>query len=201
MHARPSWQSVYEDMELPYGSGSVWIKGWEGIADPALFVRARLADAARDTWGMQVVLDESNSDADAEIAKLLAAHPDADYVLDVETLRWSITAFDSKWKGMYADYHGRVRLIEATSARVVADDECLLSTQDHQHRPLRKMFEYNDAKLAKDVFASMGWGCSHIIARDGLRLTDGAIPAIPADMIDPVGVFMTPRPAAPPATR
>jgi hypothetical protein len=199
VHDRPYFQSGTDAMSLP-GRHSVAIKGHDQIADPAILVRQQLGDAMRDAHGMQLqALDATPSEDDADLATLIAAHPDTDYILDVETLRWSATPFDSPYKNLFLDYHARVRLIDAAASRVVADDECLLSTEDHQHRPLRKMYEYNNAQLAKDVFASFAWSCTQVLAINGLRLPAERLPAKPDAMVDPVGAFMTPRPAAAPA--
>ena len=39
------------------------------------------------------------------------------------------------------------------------------------------------------------WACTQFLSHDALRLPEGTVPATPEALVDPITVFMKPRPA------
>lgn len=191
MHDAPEFSSTGF-----FSNPSLDVQG-AALPEPVVIVRELMGNGLRDAFGAQVQPVDATSTKEDKAPQLAALHPEADYVLDISTQSWSITPFDSWLKGLYLQFNARARLIDTASKRVVLDYACTTTTKNHKYRPTYRAYNYNNMQLTQKVFASLAWSCSQTLARDAFRFPEGTLPATPEALVDPITVFMTPRPANP----
>jgi len=48
----------------------------------------------------------------------------------------------------------------------------------------------------KDTTSGLGWNCVQLLARDQFHLPAGAVPAIPAELVDPSAAYLSAHPVS-----
>jgi len=174
------------------------------VADPAGIIRENLAAALRDAYGAQVLPADATPTKATKPKDLAALHVDADYVLDVRSGGWMYAYYPTKWGSYWVGYSAQVQLIDAKTGAVKANEACNANTRGHANPPSREQLVDNEAKLLKDVTASLGWMCTQLLAKEELSVPAETVPATPAEYVDPLAALVPapPEGAAPssPAT-
>ncbi|MEC9364318.1 MAG: hypothetical protein VYC42_13935 [Pseudomonadota bacterium] len=121
-----------------------------GLADPAAGIGRGLAIRLATERGMIVLSTDAEPSAVSEPAALAAAHPGADYVLDVKTLSWGLDNYVTARSRYRLNYAARLRLVDAQGA-LVAVAECRSEQGDIDNPPSR------EALLAQNAFLVKGY--------------------------------------------
>jgi len=141
-----------------------------GIDDPARKISRDLAEQLVATRAMQLKprsLVEASSD---EIGTLVSLYPDADYLLDIKTFGWMFSYYPTDWAHYKVTYSARLRLIETSSKRVVAETLCSGAQGDDQNPPTKDQLLENQAALLRTYFDRAADSCVQLLSRDVLQL-------------------------------
>lgn len=137
-----------------------------GLADPAAGIGRGLAIRLATERGMIVLSTDAEPSAVSEPAALAAAHPGADYVLDVKTLTWGLDNYVTARSRYRLNYAARLRLVDAQGA-LVAVAECRSEQGDIDNPPSR------EALLAQNAFLVKGYldlATAHCIEHAAARM-------------------------------
>jgi hypothetical protein len=199
VHGRPSF-SAFTAGKATFGllgaaamiSAGNKIVDENGVQDPAILVRERLAQILHDTYGA-IVLDPDTTANKAKKPKDLAAlHPEADYVFDVQSGLWMFSYYPSDWDNYWVGYSVQSQLVDTHSNRQLTNMACTAGTKDSPVRPSRDQLLENEAQLLKDVTQHLGWTCTHLLAKEQFHLADGEVVAIPEQYRDPMSRLADP---------
>lgn len=141
-----------------------------GIDDPARKISRDLAGLLVATRAMQLKprsVVEASSD---EIGTLVSLYPGADYLLDVKTFGWMFSYYPTDWARYKVTYSARLRLIETSNKRVVAETLCRGAQGDDQNPPTKDQLLENQAALLKTYFDRAADSCVQLLARDVMQL-------------------------------
>lgn len=137
-----------------------------GLADPAAGIGRGLAIRLATERGMIVLSTDAEPSAVSEPAALAAAHPGADYVLDVKTLSWGLDNYVTARSRYRLNYAARLRLVDAQGA-LVATAECRSEQGDIDNPPS------SEALLAQNAFLVKGYldlATAHCIEHAAARM-------------------------------
>jgi hypothetical protein len=157
------------------------------IADPADILEKELAPALAKQYGM-TLKDGSGLFVDGSKPKeIIAVQPESDFILDLQSNGWMFAYYPTDWNTYWIGYATQAQLLDAKSGKVLSKMSCYTDTQKHPKSPGKDDMLANQAKLIKDVTASLGWICLHRIATKQLALAEGAVAATPPEFVDPLG--------------
>lgn len=130
-----------------------------GIEDPAKTISARLANhyAARL---QPASIQHIGGPAPDEAEELAAFVGGKGVVADVKTVGWMFGYFPSSWGRYRVMYNARVRLIDASSGRVIGQVPCnFVSDEDSSLAPDYDQLLYNGAVLLKSKLNTAAMHC------------------------------------------
>ncbi len=163
------------------------------VQDPAGIVRTQLVSSLQDAYAIQFLpVDEAVTKA-TKPKELAALHPDADYVLDVRSGGWMFAYYPTRWSNYWVGYSVQVQLVDTQDGRQVSNLACNSNTQDNPVPITRDELIADEARLLKDITASLGWKCYQLLAEQQFGLAPGQIALIPSELVDPLAPA---RPAA-----
>jgi hypothetical protein len=180
--------SRHEMRELPVVALNKQNKEWHALrkvkADPSDLFERELAPAIAKQFGMELKDNQA----------------DADYLLDIlVTDRRNYNTPDLKaafsWKEekFWSGFGVRVQLKYRETDRPVFVGNCYSDTLEHPTPAVQSELAADDARLFKDVFDSLAWRCLRRIAQY-LPLADDALPATPAELVDPLAAYAAAHP-------
>lgn len=147
-----------------------------GIEDPAVIIREKLAAALRDVHGADTRAVDTTA-TDATRAKEVAnTHPEADYVLNVRTAFWRYGYYPGDWNNYQLLYSAQMQLVEVKSGRRVARAACDTSSYASEHPPTHEALLADGAKLLKEYAATLAWNCVRLLAKEQLAIADDKVP-------------------------
>lgn len=156
------------------------------VEDPAVLIRSQLASSLASAYGAQMQpVDTTPTASKKKPKEIAAAHPQADYVLDVESAGWMYSYRPTQWDIYWVSYSVQVKLV-TKDGRLASNLACSGHTQAHPASPSRDELHANGAALLKQVTASLGWNCVQLLARQQFRIPDDKIAATPAEFADPL---------------
>jgi len=88
------------------------------------------------------------------------------YVLDVQTINWSLGYFPTDWTHYRVLYVGRARLIDIESGSIVAEGFCRHAPETNEGAPTYDRLLSNRAALLKKTLASIAQTCSKTLTSD-----------------------------------
>ena len=94
--------------------------------------------------------------------------------------------YPTHWGKYWVGYSVQVQLIDKRAGKLVSNMACNASTNKREPFPTKKALLDDRAQLLKDTTSGLGWNCVQLLARDQFHLPAGAVPAIPAELVDPV---------------
>ena len=196
VHERPSFSAMTAGKASfgLFGAGAMISAGNKliednGVADPAIIVREKLATALGEIYGAQVQAPDTAPTKATKPKELAALHPQSDYVLDVRSGGWMYAYYPTDWNSYWIGYSAQVQLIDTRTARQVSNLACNATTQKHANSPSRDDMHNNNAQLIKDVTTALGWTCVQLLAKEQFHLPADKVPATPAQWIDPLADF------------
>ncbi|MGH8063235.1 MAG: hypothetical protein ACREO7_14615 [Pseudoxanthomonas sp.] len=156
------------------------------VQDPADIVRTQLAAALRDAYSAQLLPVDTVATKAKKPRELAALHPDADYVLDVRSGGWMYSYYPTRWGSYWVGYSVQVQLVDSKTGKQVSNVACNSNTHENPVSPSREQLLADEAKLLKDVTASLGWMCVQVLAKEQFRLSPQQVASIPAEYVDPL---------------
>lgn len=171
-----------------------------GVTDPAILIREHLAAGLAAAYGAQVAPVDTVAATSIKPKDIAAAHKQANYVLDVRSTGWMYAYYPTNWDRYWVGYGVQVKLIDTQDGREVSNLACNANTNQHAVHPTRDELQGNGAALLKAVTTSLGWNCLQLLAVQQFHLSEGKVPATPAEFVDPLTASQNksrPAPAAP----
>ncbi|MFG6463795.1 hypothetical protein ACG04Q_19630 [Roseateles sp. DXS20W] len=140
-----------------------------GVEDPAIAISAELLKkltAAKAVKGTPAKGVQPSDNA----AALVAANPEAQYILDYKTLNWMFNYYPTDWSHYKVTYVGRLRLIDAATKTVIAESACNSVQGDDKNPPTKDQLLADKAALLKSHLAKAGSACVDVLAKDVLKI-------------------------------
>jgi len=156
------------------------------IPDPAVELRQSLTNLLASTYGATFLPVDMQTVDTKRPAELAALHRDADYVLDVRSGGWQYGYFPTQWSEYWIGYSVQVQLVETATGKPVSTLACNANTQKDSPRPSREALHADGARLLKHALASLGARCVQLLAREQFRIPDASIPALTAELSEPL---------------
>jgi hypothetical protein len=119
-----------------------------GIEDPALYIAHTLAADLQSRYNARLS-PKAVPIASDDIAEAVENANGADLVLDVRTLNWSFVYSPISWGKYRVIYSARLRLVDAKSARVVAEGGCRRVPEHTAQAPTYDKLVANSAERLK----------------------------------------------------
>jgi hypothetical protein len=165
-----------------------------GLANPADAIAQELAIALRDTQGAQAAAPVAVETNDVE--RIAAqAKGKARFVVDVETRMWHVIYFPTDWTHYQVPYMAVARLIDADTARVLAESSCKVEPGTNAGAPTYDELLANGAERLRASAAASAATCAAQFKRDMFALRDARpaaaapVPSTPAEIVGWKGVM------------
>lgn len=129
-----------------------------GIADPDRYIGEQLRLALQAKYGLSPQADETVIADTSDTNKLAALYPDADYLLDTQTVNWSFL-YRPSLTHYRVLYSAKVRLIDVRKARLIAEGFCYRKDDDDPNPPTYDELLANQAELLKSRLHSHADDC------------------------------------------
>lgn len=141
------------------------------VQDPAAQVAQLLAQRLVQERGMVLLAPPQTALASDDIGAVLAAQPGADYILDIKTTGWATMYYPTDWTHYKVSYSARLRLIDAHSKLVLAQQACYSVQKDNEPKPPSKDdLLAHDASLLKQRLVLGASDCMNGFASASLKL-------------------------------
>jgi hypothetical protein len=164
------------------------------LANPADAIAQELAIALRDAQGAQSAAPVAVETNDVE--RIAAqAKGKARFVVDVETRIWHVIYFPTDWTHYQVPYMAVARLIDADTARVLAESSCKVEPGTNAGAPTYDELLANGAERLKASAAASVATCAAQFKRDMFALHDARpaaaapVPSAPAGIVGWKGVM------------
>ena len=153
------------------GVGVMIVEGNEivranGIEDPALTIGQGLATRLSEERGVMLVSNQNIVAASDDVQSLVSTYRGADYLLDVKTFIWMFDYYPADRSHYKVTYAARMRLIDASSRKVVAETSCETARGDEKNPVTRDQLLNNNASLLKTYLNKSASDCVDLLARD-----------------------------------
>jgi len=102
---------------------------------------------------------------------------------------WMYAYYPTRWGSYWVGYSVQVQLVDTKTGRQVSNVACNSSTHENPNSPSREQLVANEAKLLKDVTASLGWVCVQILAKEQFRLAPNQVASTPAEYTNPLATL------------
>lgn len=108
------------------------------VEDPADYIAMELATNLSASLGTQTV-DNGGTLADTvKPAALAKLYPNADLLLDVQTINWSFVYFPADWNSYRVIYSAKLRLIDTRTGKLRAEGFCSRVPENSDDAPSRE---------------------------------------------------------------
>lgn len=94
------------------------------VEDPANYIAAELASSLSASLGVQSVANDGKITDTANPADLAKLYPNADLLLDIQTVNWSFVYFPADWNSYRVIYSAKLRLIDTRTGKLQAEGFC-----------------------------------------------------------------------------
>jgi hypothetical protein len=163
------------------------------VSDPADIVRTNLAATLHDVHGVNVLAPDTAPTKAKNAKEIAALHPEADYVLDVRSGGWMYAYYPTKWGSYWVGYSVQVQLVDTKTGRQVSNAACNANTRENPNSPTLDQLHANEAKLLKDVTASLGWTCVQLLSKEQFHFAPEKMAVTPTEYVNPLaGLGATP---------
>lgn len=134
-----------------------------GVADPALTLRDRIAQAMHDAYGVKATIHPPPDRAAAATDSLpeLKQRFNSGIVLDTRTLGWQLVYYPADWGHHFVVYAGRARLLRLDDGKVLWDGRCVQRLPDPKESR-RGVDDYraNGGELLRAKIGEAAEGCA-----------------------------------------
>ena len=105
-----------------------------------------------------------------EIGALLSDYSGSEYLLDVKTFNWMFGYYPDDWSHYRVIYNARMRLIDVTTKKVIAETMCNSTQGDDKNPPTKDDLLNNGAQLLKEYLEKASTACVDVLATQVLML-------------------------------
>lgn len=120
------------------------------VEDPANYISIRLIADQSQKHSMTLVDNSGTLVADESPAKLAAQYAASNYLLDIRTINWSFGYFPTDWNSYRVMYSAKLRLIDTSNAKVMAESFCSRVPEKSEGAPSLDELTANQAQRLKD---------------------------------------------------
>lgn len=202
-HEKPSFVAMTAGKAAfaMFGAGAMIAEGNQivkdnAIADPADVIDRNLAAALVSAYGMQQKPSPEAPIKAVKPADILKLGLEADYILDIRSGGWNFAYYPTDWNTYWVAYSAQIQLIDARSKALVSNLACNANSNKHANSPSKEALLGDGAKLLKEVTTGFGWTCLQLLGKEQFRLDASALPATPAEYVDPLLAYAGANPAA-----
>jgi hypothetical protein len=140
------------------------------IEDPALKITQGLVEKLAVSRGMTLIPNQDKTAAGDDISVLLSTYPKSNYLLDIKTLGWMFNYYPADWAHYRVTYGARLRLIDSSTKKVVAETSCQSVQGDDKNPPTKDQLLDNKAALLKEYLGKAASACVEVLSKEVLRL-------------------------------
>lgn len=140
------------------------------IEDPANAISLGLLQELQSARAARPISPAVLVDGDEPEKLVAAAKGTAKYVLDVQTINWSLGYFPTDWTHYRVMYVAKARLIDAESKKVVAEGKCVRVPDSNKNAPSYDELVDNQAQRLKKELQIAAVGCVQSLKADMLSL-------------------------------
>lgn len=130
-----------------------------GVEDPANYMAAELAQSLSASLGAQVVDNGGGIAGTAAPAELAKLYPNADLLLDVQTVNWSFVYFPADWNSYRVIYSAKLRLIDTRTGALRAEGFCARVPDKTENAPSREQLLADQAARLKSELRAAADHC------------------------------------------
>ena len=171
------------------------------IRDPADIIQAALVPALVQKYGLVLKNEGASAITPGNDPKeILGAQPGSDVVLDLRSVGWQFGYAPTHWGAYWVAYGVEVRMVDASTGKLIAYQGCGGNTQKHEVRPTKDDLLLDKAQLLKDTLGYLGWNCAQQLAKDGFQIEPELLATRPEQFVDPLVQYASKHPASAPAT-
>jgi hypothetical protein len=105
------------------GAGNQLVKD-NNVPDPAEFIGAQLLGDVAALNGLKLGPKSTVVASSTDTAQLAKLYRNADVLLDVQTVNWSLGYFPTDWNSYRVMYSAKARIIETRSGKLLAESFC-----------------------------------------------------------------------------
>jgi hypothetical protein len=156
-----------------------------GAEDPATIGRDILADALQRGRGMQALPVDATRVEHLDADELAQRHPEADYVLDVRTVRWGHAPNPGDKQHAIVFYASEMQLIDVRTGKTAAWVKCEINTSKAKDPPVLDDIEREDGRLIKQAIGHLAWSCARQFANVRMGIAPDKIAPVPAEFEAP----------------
>lgn len=140
------------------------------VEDPALKIGQGVTQRLAASWKMKPSPPAGQPLAKDDPESVAAAHPGVDYLVDVKTLNWMFIYYPTDWAHYQVSYSARLRLIESSTRKVVAETMCRSDQGDEKNRPTKDQLLDQQAALLKEYLSRASAACVDAFSKEVLKL-------------------------------
>jgi len=106
-----------------------------GVPDPAYAIGEELAQLMESKYDTKYVGVGSSVVDDDEVASVEVAYKEIPLALDVMTYNWGFAYFPMSWSEYRVFYNARLRLIDTSTASIIAEGSCTTESEETDNPP------------------------------------------------------------------
>jgi hypothetical protein len=149
------------------------------VEDPAVHISNELIKGFAETNAMTVVPTGSVIATTMKPAELAKQYPNADVLLDVQTVNWSFAYFPMDWNSYHVIYSAKVRVIDVKKSKLLAEGFCSRVPEKTDSAPSYDQLVQNGAAGLKKELAIAAEHCikefrSKVFLQSGVRTANSA---------------------------
>jgi hypothetical protein len=120
------------------------------VEDPADYISSRLIADLAQKHSLSPAENGGTLVADETPEKLATQYASSNYLLDVRTINWSFGYFPADWNSYRVIYSAKLRLIDTSNAKVMAESFCSRVPDKTDGAPSLDELTANQAQRLKD---------------------------------------------------
>lgn len=140
------------------------------VDDPANAISLGLLQELQSARAARPIAPAVLVDGDEPEKLIAASKGSAKYVLDVQTINWSLAYFPTDWTHYRVMYVARARLIDAESRKVVAEGKCARVPDSNENAPSYDELVADKAQRLKKELQIAADGCVKSLKTEMLAL-------------------------------
>jgi len=140
------------------------------IQDPAIVIGQGLVNQLIAGRNARQVPSQAVATGD-DIQTLLATYQGANILVDVKTFNWMFNYYPTDWAHYRVTYSARIRLIDYTSKKVIAETMCRTAQGDDTNPPTKDQLLQDGAALLKNYLTKSATSCIDLVMRNLLLIT------------------------------
>lgn len=140
------------------------------ISDPADAIASSLVTVLEDAHGAKSTEQRVMVDSDDVIQITTAANGAAPFVVDVQTINWSLAYFPTDWTHYRVIYSAKARLINTSTRATVAEGFCQRVPESNIGAPTYDELTANEAALLKQELSQAATECLRTLKAEMLKI-------------------------------